>query len=682
MPGKSTTQTRKKITSGRSYARVLALAFLAVLLSVCSAPFAADVGEQTATLALEIRVSSPFSAQTILPDVSTEISAFRVSGDGPAGESFSVDLDAENSSVERSDVRPGEWSITVDALNAADRVILSGSRTVTVVPAQRTRAAIDLAPTVGTGSFSFSLSWTPSGYANPTVTASRERLPGGPSEAVPFVVDAETGTAVSETDDWDAGYYSFSIQLIDSGTTVWGRSYAVRILAGETTSGSAHELEYRYRLTGTWYSRDPTDAFALFTGEPPFDDAASPAEPPEFVEPGYPNDPLFADQWSLHELDMPAVWSSVTGSSSVVVAVLDTGIDETLSDFAGASLLPGRFFWENGEGEIESNEDTSDPIGHGTHVAGVIAQSAGNGIGTAGMAYGVTILPVRVIDDAYESSSDIIAAGIAWAVENGADIINMSIGDPNATPPDGMELLHAAIQDAVASGVTVIAAAGNNFGGSVRYPAAFEEVIAVAATDASGVLAPYSNYGPEIDVVAPGDAILAQTAQMMSFGPSQEPHPSDESFWYYSGTSQAAPHVSALAALIKSAKPDASPAEIRSAIVSTAVPIDPPEQYGAGMIDPVAALSFGANAYHAITGNAVRYAESGLDPEIWRVYADAGVISVTLESELTGVAPGIRLYDASGRFVAVSHEVAGLVTLEHDVKLAGGEYFIVVRHVP
>ncbi|ORC32656.1 hypothetical protein B4O97_15975 [Marispirochaeta aestuarii] len=438
-----------------------------------------------------------------------------------------------------------------------------------------------------------------------------------------------------------------------------------------------------YTLSGTWFSKF-LDNFVPVSDSPgvDFDPYNGPVYNPDIDS--TPDDTLYNEQWNLQHLEMPAVWASVTGDPSVVVAVLDTGINQELPDFNGVNFVTGRNI-------VDNNGDTSDSIGHGTHVAGTIAQATNNAFGTAGMAFGVSLMPVKVIQNDMMSSSDLIAQGIDWAASNGADIINLSIGDPEAVTPEGMEGLHTAIQNAVSMGVTIVAAAGNN-NDSVRYPAAFEEVVAVGAVDFAGNRTEYSNYGPELDVVAPGggstanvvgdglrDAILQHT---VIYVPLPAVQYGNEDFWYLAGTSQAAPHVSALAALLKSAQPSLSPAEIRAAMENTAVDLGEPytdPYYGKGLIDPVAALSFGINLYENITGFAARRIEEGSFSHCWQIHADAGVMEISLEIPENEAGIGMYLYNIAGRLVSVGAPLPGSESISFDVKLQGGVYYVIVR---
>ena len=249
------------------------------------------------------------------------------------------------------------------------------------------------------------------------------------------------------------------------------------------------------------------------------------------------NDPLvqtpaaFNYQWMHDAVNSYAAWGVTMGSSTVRVAVLDTGIDTDHEDFAFGSLV------QPGVNTVTSTStsDVEDDAGHGTHVAGIIAAQGFNGTGGVGIAPGVTLLPVRVLT-ATSGSTSAVARGISWAVAHEADIINMSLGGPSYS-----SVLEAAVESAYQAGVTVVAAMSNNsYGGSnIRYyPAAYDHVIGVGAADQSGNRANYSLYGSWCDVYAPGSNIWSCTP--------------GSGYRSDSGTSMACPVVTGIAALYMS----------------------------------------------------------------------------------------------------------------------------------
>lgn len=246
------------------------------------------------------------------------------------------------------------------------------------------------------------------------------------------------------------------------------------------------------------------------------------AEPDFVVEAtGDPNDPWFANQWGMTRVQAPEAWDVTTGGSSIRIAILDTGVDLNHPDLA-AKIVSSRNF---------TTSATADDIqGHGTHVAGIAAAITNNGVGVAGLGYDSTIMNVKVLGDDGRGYYSWISQGITWAADNGAQVINMSLSGASAS-----STLESAVNYAWNRGVMVIAAAGN-YGDSVpRYPAYYENCLAVAATDSRDNLTSWSNRGDWVDVAAPGSTIYS-TLRTSGYG-------------YKSGTSMAAPHVAGLAAL-------------------------------------------------------------------------------------------------------------------------------------
>ncbi|WP_248293806.1 S8 family serine peptidase [Actinoplanes sp. TBRC 11911] len=281
------------------------------------------------------------------------------------------------------------------------------------------------------------------------------------------------------------------------------------------------------------------------------------------------DDPLRAQQWDLARMSAPQAWTRSTGAG-VTVAVVDTGVDSTHPDLAG-QVLPGGDFITGTEGAAV------DPNGHGTHVAGTIAAVAGNNVGVSGVAPNAKILPVRVLGADGRGYTSTAAAGVVYAADHGADVINLSLS--STTPTDAMT---NAVAYAHAKNVVVVAAAGNarGQGSPISYPAASDGVIAVAATDSADGVATFSNRGSYVDVAAPGVNIVSTRPGNL--------------YARMSGTSMAAPHVAAVAALVRSAYPALSPDQIESALKSSAVDLGPAgrdDDFGAGLVDASAALT-------------------------------------------------------------------------------------------
>jgi type VII secretion-associated serine protease mycosin len=283
------------------------------------------------------------------------------------------------------------------------------------------------------------------------------------------------------------------------------------------------------------------------------------------------NDQYRSDQWALDGFKAEtAVWPITTGAG-VRVAVIDSGVQSNHPDLSGR-LLSGVDFVADGSG---STPNTTDPLGHGTHVTGIIAAVAGNGIGVAGLAPSVRVIPVRVLDENGAGWSADIAKGIVYAVDAGAHVINLSLGGSRSS------VIGSAVTYAHAQGVTVTAAMGNSKqqGNPTSYPAANLESIAVAAASSSGSVASFSNTGDHVDVAAPGVAIKSTV--------------SSGGYATYSGTSMATPYVSALAALMLAKSPGLTPDQVRSVMQGAAKNLGSPgwdTQSGHGLINPSAVL--------------------------------------------------------------------------------------------
>jgi serine protease len=289
-----------------------------------------------------------------------------------------------------------------------------------------------------------------------------------------------------------------------------------------------------------------------------------------------PNDPKFGDQWHMKRAGSDRAWEYACGQG-VTVAVVDTGIacyDEQGfrkgTDLGGTACVAGYNF-------VGKNAVAADDQGHGTHVAGTIAQTTNNGIGVAGLAHCAKLMPVKVLSSRGWGTMADVAEGIRWAADHGAQVINLSLGAPMKS-----SVVEKAVKHALSRGVLVIAAAGNS-GRSVGWPAAYDGVIAVSATDRNDKIAWFSSRGPEIAIGAPGVAVTQQT--ICDAGKNQ-----CEQWGVFNGTSMAAPHVAAAAALLVSQGVTA-PSRVRSILASTATPKDDPKLFGAGILDAGAAVA-------------------------------------------------------------------------------------------
>lgn len=279
-----------------------------------------------------------------------------------------------------------------------------------------------------------------------------------------------------------------------------------------------------------------------------------------------PADPGFAGA----DIEMEGAWAYTTGDSSIIIAIIDTGIDWEHPDLGGKLWVnvdevegesdtdqngyPGDIMgWNFANGNFISDDDHS----HGSHVAGIVGAATNNAIGIAGMNWKCQLMAVKVLGSNGSGSADNVAAGIYYAANNGAKVINLSLGSYQSS---GVEA--SAINYAVAAGVTVCAAMGNDDSGDPHYPSAFADVIAVGATDSHDYRAhPFcfspvsgSNYGPAIDVCAPGDWVWS-TVPLES-----------GSYGYKCGTSMATPHVAGLAGLVKALRPAFTPLQVQDII--------------------------------------------------------------------------------------------------------------------
>ncbi len=307
----------------------------------------------------------------------------------------------------------------------------------------------------------------------------------------------------------------------------------------------------------------------------------------EIVEPNHrvralfvPNDPMLSEQWHLKRVHAERAWDFSTGRG-VTVAVVDTGIAcESFGPFTKASDL-AETKCVRGFDFINRRSEVADDHGHGTHVAGTIAQSTDNGVGTAGLAFAARLMPVKVLNGMGWGSFASVADGIRFAADNGANVINLSLGGPFPS-----RVVEKAVRYARGRGVVVIAAAGNS-GGSVDYPGASKHVVGVSATDPNDKLAPFSSRGTGVDIAAPGVGVVQQ-----SICDGGKNH--CELFPSWSGTSMAAPHVAGTAALLASmgvTRPEA----VEKLLLGTAVQVETGRKgrahFGRGIVDAGAAVT-------------------------------------------------------------------------------------------
>jgi subtilisin family serine protease len=287
-----------------------------------------------------------------------------------------------------------------------------------------------------------------------------------------------------------------------------------------------------------------------------------------------PNDSLYAsNQWSLPAIFAPQAWDVTTGNANVIIAVIDTGVDATHPDLSG-KITTGA---NAGYNFVAGNATTTDDHSHGTFVAGIAAASTNNSIGMAGACWTCKIMPIKVLDNTGSGSTFNVAQGIDWAVSHGADVINLSLGGGGSTT------LQTAVNNAWNANVVVIAASGNE-NSAVLYPGAYTNAIAVGSTNNLNARSSFSNFGPELDIVAPGEAVLGTLCNCAG---------NPGGYATGSGTSFSTPYVAGVAGLlIASGVTDKT--EIRNRLLTTATDLGAggfDNLYGNGLLKASAALS-------------------------------------------------------------------------------------------
>ena len=322
-----------------------------------------------------------------------------------------------------------------------------------------------------------------------------------------------------------------------------------------------------------------------------------------------PNDQYYSKQWNLHNIGIEGAWSQTKGSG-VTVAVIDTGITR-VRDLVDTKFVPGYDF-------VSDRPEAADDNGHGTHVAGTIAQSTNNQYGVAGIAYQANLMPLKVLSDYGGGTVADIAAAIKFAADNGADVINMSLGGSGES-----QLMKEAIDYAYKKGVTIIAAAGNENHNGASYPARYPHVIGVAAFGSDGEKAPYSNFGAGVDISAPGGSDAGKILQE-TIDPENN---SEGIFLGLQGTSMASPHVAGVAALIK-ASGVAEPEEVLKVLKQSARVIqeDSLNYYGAGQLNAEAAVKLATTGQISFQDFFRWLRDNGyLNPRFW---IDGGAVAL------------------------------------------------------
>ncbi len=287
-----------------------------------------------------------------------------------------------------------------------------------------------------------------------------------------------------------------------------------------------------------------------------------------------PNDPLFDSQYALKNLKVADAWKITTGSPNVIVAVIDTGVDVNHPDLKGR-LVKGYDF-------VNDDDTTEDFVGHGTFVASLIAATGDDKNGIIGLAPNVKIMPLKVLSRSGGGDSTAIAKAIRYATDNGAKVINLSLGSPYPS-----RLIRQATDYAIGKGVVVVAAAGNDGsrGNPVEYPASFPDVISVGATGPTDKIASFSTHNSGVNVAAPGLNVLGARSSQNTIC---RPVSAATDYCLSSGTSFAAPYVSATAALMLSVNSTLTPQQVLNLLERTATDLGPQgtdDYYGAGLVN-------------------------------------------------------------------------------------------------
>jgi serine protease len=335
----------------------------------------------------------------------------------------------------------------------------------------------------------------------------------------------------------------------------------------------------------------------------------------EYIEPNYiyqaykaPNDPDYSKQWNFRSINVERAWEETQGQG-VTVAIIDTGVSR-VPDLQQTEFVGGYDF-------VNDRDAATDDSGHGTHIAGTIAQSTNNNYGVAGIAYAAKIMPLKVLSASGSGTVADIAEAIRFAADNGAAVINLSLGGAGDS-----RLLQEAIDYAYNKQVVIVAAAGNGNQNAATYPARYPHAISVAATDAAGQKAPYSNFGAGIDIAAPGGSETGKILQE-----TIDTKEGQAKFAGFAGTSMAAPHVAGVAALIKAAGV-AQPEAVSQILQQSArkVEEDPFNHFGAGQLDAGEAVRLAKQGQVTVRDFFRWLRENGyLNPRFW---FDGGAVAL------------------------------------------------------
>lgn len=412
----------------------------------------------------------------------------------------------------------------------------------------------------------------------------------------------------------------------------------------------------------------------------------------EYAEPNYqvkadiiPNDPYYSssgswgqpfdDMWGLHKIEAAQAWDITIGTPDVLVAVVDTGVDRNHEDLSGNTWVnsdeqPGNGIDDDGNGYVDdyygwdfcnNDNDPIDDHGHGTHVSGTIAARTNNSLGVAGLSWNGRVMAVKFLDQWGYGFTDAGAAAITYAADNGAKVINNSWGGPYS------QLIDDAVTYAHNLGAVVTAAAGNGWGddASSYTPAGAANALTATATDINDLKAGFSTVGSAVEVAVPGVDILSlRAAGTDMYGDGS--HIVGGNYYYASGTSMSAPHVSGLAALLFSQDPSRTNVDVINRLVGTTQDIDGLNpgwegRLGTGRIDAYAALST-----ETVPRLAIRYVDYQVDDSAGGdgngrlspgESADLSVLiraisgtSTDVTATITSASPSITVLDSTGSY--------------------------------
>lgn len=379
-----------------------------------------------------------------------------------------------------------------------------------------------------------------------------------------------------------------------------------------------------------------------------------------------PNDELYSNQWNLTMIDMPGAWDVVKGQDrNVVIAVLDTGI-WSHSDL-NSNIAAG---YDSVDNDYDPYDDVSSSKegSHGTHVASIIGAVTNNSSLLAGAGWNIRVMPVKVFSrtgSGLGASDADVAEGIKKAVDMGANVINLSLGNHDAPKPAQHPVFEDALQYAYQHGVTVVAATGNRGDWYIDYPASSRYTLAVGAVGHDQQLASYSNYGTGLDLVAPGGHGANQddwAHWIVGLGR----YNGQESLMGMTGTSQATPHVSAVAGLLYTLGVR-DPDQVMQILVDSAVDCHDPTRYGAGILNAEAAIRKASNGNSVSITDVVLYAATpSADGNSWRILSSYSGYSANVAGEY--VVPGIPP-DLNDIYVI------GLIDLNNNRVLEDEDYF-------